>query len=621
MSIDRAQSCPDVQVWQIADRVLVATEVDGRRSDIQVSLSASKLMPLIAACPHIWQPLIASRGCRPILGAPMRWSAFVRGAPTIETTDAMWNSTLLIPSARLASIGWRELLRLRLMGVARVVMLDVKSSDGSIVRIELGRSSNRSRAGRLFDLLRLVKGLAAQTIGRTAATRPISYQSRSSLMSELRTAIKTAPARTLAPLHRSDSLVVLTHALPPGGAERQWCYLAGELKRQGYDVHFVTLWRVEGENSHYLPLLLREGVELTELPRRELDPSDTLAGVHIAVDRIFSGNSAGVIEDPFGSHVKELVELFTRLKPRAVFAQLDYCNLAAAAAGTLAQVPQIVLSFRNYNPSRFPHFAQDWFQPWYALIVQSPTVVLTGNSRAANADYAQWIGVAPSHIKLIPNAVDVPALTSEQQTEVDQMRREHGLNADTPVILGVFRLHAEKRPLLFVETFAAVLAELPHVRGFVVGVGPFEKAMKQRIDELKLNGSLTLLGRRDDVPQLMRLSTLLLLTSDFEGMPNVVLEAQAMGLPVIASNVGGVADCLIHGRTGYLVDRDDNQGLIDRCLELLQNHVLRNRFATTGVAHVRDSFSRRAMADRYLEVLAAQADNEAAGLTQRTTAA
>ena len=65
---------------------------------------------------------------------------------------------------------------------------------------------------------------------------------------------------------------------------------------------------------------------------------------------------------------------------------------------------------------------------------------------------------------------------------------------------------------------------------------------------------MTLLGRRDDVPDLMQISSLLLLTSCFEGMPNVLMEAQALGLPVVASNVGGVPDCMIDGETGYLVD-------------------------------------------------------------------
>ncbi len=74
--------------------------------------------------------------------------------------------------------------------------------------------------------------------------------------------------------------------------------------------------------------------------------------------------------------------------------------------------------------------------------------------------------------------------------------------------------------------------------------------MRRRIEELNSAESLVLLGRRDDVLQLMQVSSLLLLTSNFEGMPNVVMEAQAVGIPVVAPNVGGVSDCMIDGKTG-----------------------------------------------------------------------
>ena len=86
-------------------------------------------------------------------------------------------------------------------------------------------------------------------------------------------------------------------------------------------------------------------------------------------------------------------------------------------------------------------------------------------------------------------------------------------------------------------------------------------------------------------------------------MPNVVMEAQATGLPVVVSNVGGVPDCMIDGETGYLVDRDDTNGFAHRCIEILEDDQLRTRFGANGAAYMRSSFSRRAMAERYLEVL------------------
>jgi len=437
-------------------------------------------------------------------------------------------------------------------------------------------------------------------LSRTIA--PVAYEQKPALADEIKAAIKAGVTHR-EPLRRGDTVVVLTHALPPGGAERQWCYLAGELKQMGFNVEFVTLWKLEGENRHYLPLLAREAVKLTEVPQRQQSESERLAAVRATLERITSGTLTIATENPFGSHLRDVIELLARVKPRVVFAQLDYCNLIAAAAGILAQVPQIVLSFRNYNPSRFSYFAKEWFQPWYRLLMDAPNVVLTGNSRMANADYAQWAGIDASRIHVVPNAIDVKTLAVRAADASVELRRELGLAADTPVILGVFRLSEEKRPLLFVETMARILARVPHVRALIVGVGPLESAVRRRIEELKIGSSVQLLGRRDDAPELMAISSLLLLTSSLEGMPNVVLEAQAVGIPVVASDVGAVSDCIIDGQTGYVVGQDDREGFALRCTQLLENHELRRKLGARGTEFVRDSFSRRVMAERYLAVL------------------
>ena len=157
-----------------------------------------------------------------------------------------------------------------------------------------------------------------------------------------------------------------------------------------------------------------------------------------------------------------------------VFAQLDYSNIIAGAAGVLASVPQIVMSFRNYNPTRFSYLANDWYQPLYATLARSPRILFTGNSRASNADYAQWIGIDEHRVKLVPNALDAAKMGARDASSLQRLRQELGVTSSTPIILGVFRLSEEKRPLLFIETVAAVAAHVPGVRAFVAGVGPFE---------------------------------------------------------------------------------------------------------------------------------------------------
>jgi glycosyltransferase involved in cell wall biosynthesis len=408
--------------------------------------------------------------------------------------------------------------------------------------------------------------------------------------------VRGDPAR---PLQPGDRIVVLTHALPPGGAERQWCYLAIELHRRGYDVQFVTLFPLDGQNLHYLPLLQSAGVPVLRLD--EQTPLEALK--RLPADKTRRSLAVDPA-NPFGSRLAELTALLSSVRPQAVLAQLDYSNLIAGTAALLADVPRVLLSFRNYNPTNFSYLTNEWFLPLYRALCHSPRVVLSGNSHAANADYARWIGVAESRVGLVPNAIDSGRFAASGQERLDELRREFGIDASTPVVLGVFRLNEEKRPLLFVEACAQAAASVPGLRVLVAGVGPFESAMRRRIEELDLQEAVTLLGRREDIADLMSISSMLLLTSSFEGMPNVVMEAQLCGLPVVASRVGGVPDCMIDGETGYIVDVDDYAGFGQRCVQILSDADLRERLGRRGAQHMREQFSIAAMSERYLQLLA-----------------
>jgi glycosyltransferase involved in cell wall biosynthesis len=86
-------------------------------------------------------------------------------------------------------------------------------------------------------------------------------------------------------------------------------------------------------------------------------------------------------------------------------------------------------------------------------------------------------------------------------------------------------------------------------------------------------------------------------------MPNVVLEAQAAGLPVVATSVGGVPDCTVHGQTALLSDVEDTQNLYDHCFKLLTDQSLAQRMGQRGSAMVRDGYSTKAMADRFVSLV------------------
>lgn len=192
-----------------------------------------------------------------------------------------------------------------------------------------------------------------------------------------------------------------------------------------------------------------------------------------------------------------------------------------------------------------------------ALSLRLPRTV-AANSRTGIAN-AVALGVPPHRLLLLPNVVDVGRFVPRPERVGTAVR-----------LLAVGRLGPEKRLDRLLRALAAVRrrAVVP-VRATIVGDGPLRRDLEAEAARLGLVGDrVTFVGAVADVAPHYRAADLLVLTSDWEGTPNVVLEAMASGLPVVATDVGGVAD-VVPADAGRLVPRDDEPALADAILDLV----------------------------------------------------
>jgi asparagine synthase (glutamine-hydrolysing) len=408
-----------------------------------------------------------------------------------------------------------------------------------------------------------------------------------------------------------DKIVVTTHGLPPGGAERQWVYLAIGLKRAGYDVHFVMYDEPTGNNAHYMPLVEASGIPIHAVARQSPLKLLALLGNDPTTAQFCK---AGIIDDV--DRMARLITAYREIKPKAVYAQLDDPNLYAGLAALLAGVPRVVLSFRNYNPTHFPHIYKPWYQQAYAMLGKSNRVKFTGNFEGSNRDYERWIGLAPGRSASIPNAVSLESFPVPSQDEKDDLRHSLKIEPHQKVIVGAFRLSAEKNPRLFLNVCRRLAETRADLRILLAGVGPLMPTLEEEVGLLGLTKSISFLGRRNDVNVLMSIADLFLLTSDQEGMPNVVLEAQLMGVPVVATDAGGTRDAMVPGVTGLLCPVGDADALGAACSKLLDDGAAARVMGEAGARHVRDGFGIASMAQRYATV----ASTEAAAAEERALA-
>lgn len=220
-------------------------------------------------------------------------------------------------------------------------------------------------------------------------------------------------------------------------------------------------------------------------------------------------------------------------------------------------------------------------------------------------------GVSGEKIVHIPNGIPIDALIgSATATGVD--RRALGLPEGVPIVMQVGVFRAEKNQVGALEAFAQIRETVPDAQLVFVGGGLEEAAVKGRAEELAATEWAHFLGIRRDVPGLLALADVMLLPSLADAMPMTVLEAMALGVPVIASDVGDVRAVL--DSAGVCVPAGDSEAIAHECVRVLSDSALRAELGRIGRARARE-FDAAVMAASY------EALFEAAGAETAATAA
>jgi glycosyltransferase involved in cell wall biosynthesis len=153
----------------------------------------------------------------------------------------------------------------------------------------------------------------------------------------------------------------------------------------------------------------------------------------------------------------------------------------------------------------------------------------------------------------------------------------------------------------------AVLDEISNTRLALVGAGEDEASLKDLARELGIEGAVSFLGWHPEIPEFLKDADLFVLPSLWEGMPNVVLEAMASGVPTVATEVGGTPELVLEGETGVLVPPADSDALARSIITLLQDRELRSRMGQQALERAQSQFSPARMIERneqlYAELL------------------
>jgi glycosyltransferase involved in cell wall biosynthesis len=206
-------------------------------------------------------------------------------------------------------------------------------------------------------------------------------------------------------------------------------------------------------------------------------------------------------------------------------------------------------------------------------------------------------GVRADKVHLIRNGIDLRPFDNALPS-----LRNNGSGDDALQVGFIGRLSSEKGADIFLEAAARVLIELPSTKFVVVGEGPDRDKLESLIDNLKIRESVSMVGRRDDMPAVYASLDMMVSSSRREGLPMGILEGMASRLPLVATSVGDVPTVVLDGRTGVLVPPEDPKSLASAIVTLLRNPAQRESFGAAAKKLIEDEFSATRMTNDYLRV-------------------
>ncbi len=350
---------------------------------------------------------------------------------------------------------------------------------------------------------------------------------------------------------RKDDLRIMfiVGGLGKGGAEKQFLYMLRALRERNANVQVITL--TTGEI--YENTLSQQGITPLYAGEKSLD------------------------------RVKYLIKAIRTFRPHFLQATHFYASFYAGLAGRLTGITSIGALRSDLH---LDLEGVGWPGP---ILLRLPDVMLA-NSRKAREN-ARQVGFPEKRVHVLHNVIDLNEFDQQYSSAPASL-----LSPDNFYAVTVARLIPIKRLDRFLRALELARRQVPNLVGVVVGDGPSRSVLQGMAESLGLDpdsprGGVRFLGERNDIPQILSQSGLVVLTSDREGFPNVVLEGMAASLPILSTPVGETPELISEGVNGFIVPFDDYRVLAERLVALVQSPSLRKKIGYEGRRMVEQQFS------------------------------
>lgn len=357
-----------------------------------------------------------------------------------------------------------------------------------------------------------------------------------------------------------------------GNAKRRICFVITSLYGGGAERVVLNIIKTLGKERFLTELVTMESV-------------NHYKGEAVAADSCISFNKKGPF-DYFRLALK-LRSHVARTKPDIVISFLDYANIISLMAVMIfgrGKKFKWITAVRN-NPFKIHRYSKlgKLQQLLLRAAYRKSDHVNTNSVQVAEQLTQQW-GIPSGCVSTIQNPV---ALAKIRRASEERIRHPFFDNPELQVLISVGRLTAQKRFDRLIRVFHGVHRVKPHTRLIIVGQGELQNDLENMISDLSLNQSVSLVGFQQNPYAWIRRAHLFVLSSDYEGLPNVVLEAMACGVPVVSTDCPfGPNEIIKDGENGLLVSLENDLEFERTVVQLLGNEKVRQDLARSASVYI-----------------------------------
>lgn len=431
-------------------------------------------------------------------------------------------------------------------------------------------------------------GLAAQLVEDRNAG--FVYRSQDELEEKLRTWLKlhrsggigSVPAEAMEGFSREKQFSMLVERLGKVPKVAKICIVVSKLDLGGTEQHLLQLLPLINKGNFAVEIITLFG-------RGELSDA-------------FRAENIRVIEPRSQHALFNLPEFFIRLTVRMIRERktvfhfwLPAAYILGGICALLTRHRRLVMSRRSLNlyQSRRP------LARWLERILHSRMGLILANSHAIAGDL-EAEGVRPEKIRIIRNAFDPARLSAKNDSR--SVRAEFGISAETVLVICVANLIPYKGHTDLLTAVSQLVSggDAENIHLLCVGHGTaYRRELEEQADQLMIKDRVTFAGSRKDIADLLAASDISVLASHEEGSSNAVIEAMAMGLPVVATAVGGNVELVEHQETGILVQPQMPEQIAEALSDLIRDRNKRLRLGEAAARSMKSGYSLSACVERY----------------------